>query len=53
MVSRMCGVQLNDMKRVMDLLMLGMNETIDLVGYCKHCSLVWSYIEEGGWSCLV
>ena len=32
--------------------MLSLNETIDhLVG--KQCLLVWSCVEDGGWSCLV
>ena len=46
----MCGVQLNDWKRSTDLmLMLGLNET-ESVGYSKQCSLVWSCVEERGWS---
>ena len=44
MVKAMCGVQLKDRKRSMDLMfMLGLKKTID------QCSLVWSCVEERGW----
>ena len=33
------------------MLMLGLNETRS-VGYGKQCLLVWSYVEERGWSYL-
>ena len=49
----MCGVQLTDRKRPKDLmLMLGLSETNRSVGYGRQCSLVWSCVEERGWSCL-
>ena len=52
MVSVMCGVQLKGRKRYMAfMLMLGLNETRS-VGYGKQCWLVWSCVEESGWSCL-
>ena len=48
MVSAMCGVQLKDRKRSKDLI-LGLDETIDQLAIAK-CLLVWSCVEERGWS---
>ena len=53
MAREMCGVQLKDKKGAKDLMfMLGLNETIKSVDCGKQCSLVWSCVEEPGWSCL-
>ena len=42
----MCGVQLKDIKRSTDLmLMLGLNETMDQLAIA-NCSLVWLCVEE-------
>ena len=52
MVRAMCGVQLNDGDRSMDLMfMLGLSETIDQLSMAQ-CSLVWLCVEERGWPCL-
>ena len=49
MAKAMCGVQLKDRKRSMDLMfMLGFNETIDL---WQTVFVGMSCIEERGWSC--
>ena len=32
--------------------MLGLIEIIDQLAIDKQCSLVWSCVEERGWSCL-
>ena len=45
----MCGAQLRHRKRSTHLmLMLGLNESIDQ--FLGQCSLVWSCVEERGWS---
>ena len=47
MVRATCGVQLKDRKRYTDLMfMLGLSETIELVGYGEQCSLIWSCFVE-------
>ena len=52
-VRAMCGVQLKDRKISKDLmLMLSLKETIDQLA-TTNCSLVWSCVEERGWSRLV
>ena len=52
MVRVMCGVQLNDQKRLIVLmLMLDLNEIIDHLAMA-NCVMVWSCVEERGWSCL-
>ena len=50
MVRAMCGVQLNDKKRAMDLmLMLGLDETIDWLAWAT--SVHWyGCVEKRGWS---
>ena len=37
MVRAMCGVQLKDRKIAKDLMMLGLNVTIDSFGHCSVC----------------
>ena len=50
MVREMCGVQLKDRKRSMDLMfMQGLKEIIDQLAIAK-CSLKWSCVEEREWS---
>ena len=39
-------------KRSMDLVLVGFQRNHRSVGYCKQCLLVWSCVEERGWSCL-
>ena len=40
-------------KKAKDLmLMLHLKETMEISWLCKQCALVWSCVEEGGWSCL-
>ena len=54
MVRSMCGAQLKDRKRSMDLVfMLGLKEFHRSVGCSKQCLLVWSCVEERGWSRLM
>ena len=60
MVRAICGVQLKDRKRSMDLMfMLGLNETMEQLtiansvrwyGHCRGERMV--IVEERGWSCL-
>ena len=50
-VRAMCGVQLKDRKRYADLMFMLFGSNNRSVGYGKQCSLIWSYIEERGWSC--
>ena len=51
MVRAMCGVQLKDKKRSIDLMfMLGLNETIDQLARAN--SVCWyCHVLERGWSC--
>ena len=47
----MCGVLLKNRKRSTDLMfVLGLKETIDQLACDKQCALVWSCVEERGWS---
>ena len=48
MMRAMCGLQLKDMKRSIDLMsMLDLREIIDQFAMAnKQCSLVWSCIEK-------
>ena len=46
-----CGVQLKYGKGY-DVLLLGLNEATYQLAMGRQCSLVWSCVEEGGWSCL-
>ena len=49
--SDMWAAQLNDIKRVKDLmLMLGLNELINQLVHGRQCALKGSCVEEGGWS---
>ena len=53
MERAMCVVQLKDRRRSADLMfMLGLKETIYQLTIA-NCSLVWSCVEERGWSCLM
>ena len=56
MVRAMCGVQLKDRIRSIDLMfVLGLNETIDQLAIVNSIRCVeergWQCVEEGGWSC--
>ena len=54
MMRAMCGLQLKDMKRSIDLMsMLDLREIIDQFAMAnKQCSVVWSCIEKRWWLCL-
>ena len=48
----MCGMQLKDRKSSNDLmLMLGLNETIDLLAMASSVRLYGHVLTMGGWSC--
>ena len=52
MVRAMCGVRHRDRKICRKDVLAGFVGSYGSVGYGKQCTLVWSYVEERGWSCL-